>query len=48
MYWLCAVCGYVHEGEGPPDICPMCAADKSAFSLMQGAVSYGAWCLLVR
>jgi len=29
--WECTVCGYVHEGEEPPDECPVCAADKSMF-----------------
>lgn len=29
--WECTVCGYIHEGEEPPDECPVCAADKSMF-----------------
>lgn len=29
--WECTVCGYIHEGEEPPDECPVCAADKSLF-----------------
>jgi len=29
--WECTVCGYVHEGEEPPDECPVCSADKSLF-----------------
>jgi rubrerythrin len=29
--WLCTVCGYIHEGDGPPDECPVCGAPKSAF-----------------
>ncbi|MCW7755232.1 hypothetical protein OOT00_14685 [Desulfobotulus sp. H1] len=29
--WRCTVCGYIHEGEEPPDICPLCGADRSAF-----------------
>ena len=29
--WRCGVCGYVHEGDEPPDTCPVCGADKSLF-----------------
>ncbi|MCD4829683.1 MAG: NADH peroxidase [Candidatus Cloacimonetes bacterium] len=31
--WICTVCGYVHEGETPPDKCPMCQAPKDKFKL---------------
>jgi rubrerythrin len=30
--FVCAVCGYVHEGNGPPDKCPQCGAPKEKFS----------------
>ena len=33
--WLCTVCGYIHEGETPPDTCPRCGAPKEKFVLMQ-------------
>ncbi len=29
--WKCTVCGYIHEGEEPPEKCPVCGADKSKF-----------------
>jgi rubrerythrin len=29
--WQCIECGYIHEGEEPPDVCPECFAPKSAF-----------------
>jgi rubredoxin/uncharacterized membrane protein len=29
--WECTVCGYIHEGDDPPDECPVCSADKSMF-----------------
>ncbi len=29
--WKCIVCGYIHEGEEPPEKCPVCGADKSKF-----------------
>ncbi|MGM0418454.1 MAG: rubredoxin-like domain-containing protein [Thermodesulfobacteriota bacterium] len=32
--WECNVCGYIHEGEEPPETCPVCGADKSAFVLI--------------
>lgn len=34
--WVCLVCGYVHDGENPPETCPVCGADKSEF-IEQGA-----------
>jgi rubredoxin len=30
--WKCAVCGYIHEGENAPDICPKCGAPKEKFA----------------
>ena len=32
--WRCSICGYVHKGDEPPDKCPVCGADKSAFELI--------------
>ena len=29
--WECTVCGYIHEGAEPPEICPVCGADRSKF-----------------
>ena len=29
--WRCTVCGYVHDGEVPPDKCPVCGADSDLF-----------------
>jgi len=29
--WKCTVCGYVHEGDEPPEECPVCGADRSKF-----------------
>ncbi len=34
--WRCMVCGYIHEGESPPDVCPICSADKDKFELIEG------------
>jgi len=32
--WRCTVCGYVHTGENPPEICPVCGVDASFFELV--------------
>lgn len=32
--WRCEVCGYLHEGEAPPEFCPKCGAPKSKFVLL--------------
>jgi quercetin dioxygenase-like cupin family protein len=29
--WRCTVCGYIHEGEQPPEKCPNCGAPKEKF-----------------
>jgi rubrerythrin len=29
--WMCKICGYIHEGEEPPEECPLCGAPKSEF-----------------
>jgi rubrerythrin len=32
MKWTCSVCGYVFEGDNPPDNCPQCKAPASKFT----------------
>ena len=27
--YVCSVCGYVHEGDEAPDVCPVCKVDSS-------------------
>ena len=29
--WVCGICGYVFEGENPPEQCPVCKAPASKF-----------------
>ena len=29
--WACSVCGYVHEGDAPPEKCPQCGAAGEKF-----------------
>jgi len=33
--WRCTVCGYIHEGDEPPDECPVCGAPKEAFERIE-------------
>lgn len=35
--WVCVRCGYMEEGEHPPDLCPMpdCGAGPEDFELLQ-------------
>lgn len=36
--WRCMVCGYVHEGESPPEKCPNCGAPKEKFEELTTSV----------
>lgn len=29
--YVCAVCGYVHMGDEPPEVCTLCGAPQPAF-----------------
>lgn len=29
--WRCSVCGYIHEGNEPPENCPKCGAPREKF-----------------
>jgi predicted nucleic acid-binding Zn-ribbon protein len=31
MKWRCSVCGYIHDGDNPPEKCPKCGAPKEKF-----------------
>ncbi|MBM4331086.1 MAG: rubrerythrin family protein [Deltaproteobacteria bacterium] len=33
--WKCTVCGYIHDGKNPPDVCPVCGANKYQFILYE-------------
>jgi predicted nucleic acid-binding Zn-ribbon protein len=30
--WRCGVCGYVYDGDLPPEICPKCGASREKFT----------------
>lgn len=32
--WRCRNCGYLHEGEGAPELCPACAHPQAHFELL--------------
>jgi len=32
--FVCTVCGYIHEGDTPPEACPVCKAPSSKFKEM--------------
>ena len=34
--WVCSVCGYVYEGENPPEKCPQCGVPASKFKEQSG------------
>ncbi|NLB28822.1 MAG: NADH peroxidase [Clostridiales bacterium] len=40
--WVCTVCGYVHEGDAPPDFCPVCKAPAEKFKEQTGDVIWAA------
>ena len=37
MKWICEICGYEHEGDTPPEICPLCGVDSSNFRAVEEA-----------
>jgi rubrerythrin len=36
IFWKCRNCGYIHEGEGAPEICPVCRHPKAYFEVWTG------------
>ena len=35
--WVCTICGYVYEGENPPEKCPQCGVAGSKFTQQGGS-----------
>ena len=33
--WRCSVCGYIHEGDEPPEKCPVCKQPASVFQKLE-------------
>ena len=42
MKWVCQVCGYVYEGEQPPETCPVCKAPASKFTKQDAEMTWAA------
>lgn len=40
--FVCAICGYVHEGDNPPEFCPQCKAPASKFSEQKEGLAWAA------
>ena len=40
--WVCPVCGYVYEGENPPEKCPQCGVDGSKFVEQKAEMTWAA------
>jgi len=35
MKWRCQVCDYIHEGDSPPEFCPVCGVDAGNFVIVE-------------
>ncbi len=42
MKYVCSVCGYVHEGDEPPEKCPQCQAPKEKFVEQKDEMTWAA------
>jgi len=40
--YVCSICGYVHEGNEPPEACPICKAPASKFKKQDEEMSWAA------
>ena len=40
--WVCPVCGYVHEGDTPPEFCPQCKVPGSKFTEQKAGMAWAA------
>lgn len=38
--FICTVCGYIHEGDTPPDFCPICKAPADKFKEMTDELNF--------
>ena len=38
--YICSVCGYVHEGDSAPEVCPQCKAPASKFDEPAGEITW--------
>ena len=40
--WVCSVCGYVHEGDTAPEVCPICKAPAEKFTKQDDEMAWAA------
>ena len=40
--YVCSVCGYVYEGDAPPEFCPQCKAPADKFTKQEGELTWAA------
>lgn len=38
--YICTVCGYIHEGDAPPEVCPICKVGADKFEEVQGEMQW--------
>lgn len=38
--FICTICGYIHEGDTPPDQCPICKAPADKFREMEDDLQF--------
>ena len=38
--YICTICGYIHEGNEAPEVCPICKADKNKFEEMNDDLTW--------
>ena len=38
--FICTICGYIHEGNEPPEECPICKASKDKFQEMKDELQW--------
>ena len=38
--FICTVCGYIHEGDTPPEVCPICKASADKFKEMSDELNF--------
>ena len=38
--FICTICGYIHEGDTPPEVCPICKAPADKFQEMKDDLQF--------
>ena len=38
--WVCQVCGYIYEGEIPPQVCPICKGPSDKFQELKDDIAW--------